>query len=291
MTTSATPSPSRSFVAFGNNTCSNLDPTCCSIIREPTDLTAKYNCEDICWSSWTCTIGKNPLKIWGSDPLVVDNLPTTIDYSSRVIGFERPLAFLLENGQVKTIEQEVSRTTWDEVVMTGLGIVYACKDSQLYRFESLHALMRNDASFGPIRGLPPRPLKLYSTESRAVVLVNGQTQLLYEIIDVKSLPPKLVKTKDPVQLKYIDELEASGDLSVVVGSANRIGVVTELGTAYVLPPKGDIETISFDDEEVRLMGIGANFEIVVTDKHVHVRGSSESECLQSSAKSQINSDS
>ncbi|WVQ66843.1 uncharacterized protein L199_005034 [Kwoniella botswanensis] len=271
-------SVSRKLIAFGNNVCGNLDPTCSSIIQRASDVTTHCDCDDINWSSWTCTIGGDdvdPLKIWGNDPLVIDDQPTKIDFSGRVIGFERPLAFLLEDGFVESTEKKRSSTTWDQVVSTGLGLTYACKDDQIYRFDDLEHLMRNDPSFGPIHGLPPGALQLYATESRAFALVDGQTQHLYEMIDVKSLPPKLVKTSDQVQLDHIDDLEASGNLTVIAGSGNQVGVVTEVGVAYLLPSKGDIEMISFDDEEIRLMGLGADFEIVVTDQNIYVRGSSK----------------
>ncbi|WWC95024.1 hypothetical protein V866_001876 [Kwoniella sp. B9012] len=269
------PNDSRKLIAFGNNVCGNLDPTCSSIIQTPSDVTTHCDCTGIHWSSWTCTIGGDPLRIWGNDPLVIDDQPTKIDFSGRVIGFEGPLAFLLEDGSVKSSEGKRSSTTWDQVISTGLGVSYACKDDQIYRFDDLEDLLRNDPSFGPIHGLPPGALQLYATESRTFALVDGQTQHLYEMIDVKSLPPKLVKTSDPVQIQHIDDLEASGNLTVVAGSGNRIVVVTEVGVAYLLPSKGDIEMISFDDEEIRLMGVGADFEIVVTDQNIYVRGSSK----------------
>ncbi|OCF77453.1 hypothetical protein I204_01441 [Kwoniella mangroviensis CBS 8886] len=268
-------SVSRKLIAFGNSVCGNLDPTCSSIIQRPSDVTTHCDCDDINWSSWTCTIGGDPLRIWGNDPLVIDDQPTKIDFSGRVIGFERPLAFLLEDGHVESTEGKRSSTTWDQVVSTGLGVTYACKADQIYRFDDLEHLMRNDPSFGPIHGLPPGALQLYATESRTFTLVDGSAPHLYEMIDVKSLPPRLVKTGDPVQIEHIDDLEASGNLKVIAGSGNRFGVVTEVGVAYLLPSKGDIEMVSFDDEEIRLMGVGADFEMVVTDQNIYVRGSSK----------------
>lgn len=64
---------------------------------------------------------------------------------------------------------------------------------------------------------------------------------------------------------------------MVAGSANRFGVITEAGDAYLIP-KGSLEPelMELEDESaVRMIGVGSKFEVVVTDDNVWVRGESE----------------
>nr|XP_019010468.1 uncharacterized protein I206_04937 [Kwoniella pini CBS 10737]OCF49249.1 hypothetical protein I206_04937 [Kwoniella pini CBS 10737] len=206
------------FLAFGNNVCGNLDPAGPSILRQPTEV--KHDCKGIEWTSWACTVGKDPLRIWGTDPLVHDKQATVIALTrrlKRVVGFDRPQAFLLDDGRVQDIEGRLSCRSWDDVIITELGTTFEC----------LKDLMQETNAQHPIPGLPQNSsltsLQLTATESRAFVLVNGPAQLIYEIKDVKVMPPKSVKTSEPVILDYIADLEASGvgaDSETVVTDQN-----------------------------------------------------------------------
>nr|XP_018261041.1 uncharacterized protein I303_06758 [Kwoniella dejecticola CBS 10117]OBR83199.1 hypothetical protein I303_06758 [Kwoniella dejecticola CBS 10117] len=278
-------------LAFGNNLCGNLQHGGPPILKKPTEV--KYECDTVEWASWTCTIGRDPLQIWGSDPLILNDIPAKISLAhtaKRVIGFDQPAAFLLKDGRVQHKQGRVSADAYDEVVVTGLGTVYACKstynsrrlsitmqDDQLFRFESLEDLMQGTNRFGLVEGFPhcATTKQLVATESRAFILVNGPAPLLYEIKDVRSLPPKSTKSTDPVILQYVTGFEVAGKLALVPGCGNRLGVVTELGEAYILPPTRERELILFDDEDVRLMGLGVDSEIVVTDRNIYVRGSTD----------------
>ncbi|WRT70094.1 uncharacterized protein IL334_007088 [Kwoniella shivajii] len=118
------------FIAFGNNVNGNLDPTCSSIIQEPTDITSKVSCRRVFWTSWTCSIGQEPWLLWGNNSSSQKVKPTSLHLVGsikRVIGFDHPQAFLLDNGFVRNLEGVKSSTTWDDAVLTATGTVYGCK--------------------------------------------------------------------------------------------------------------------------------------------------------------------
>lgn len=73
----------------------------------------------------------------------------------------------------------------------------------------------------------------------------------------------------------IEEVEGLGIEAVVAGSCNRFAVVTSAGEAYLLP-KGRPEVLDVGEEVVRLVALGSDFEVVVTEENVWVRGNSKS---------------
>lgn len=112
------------------------------------------------------------------------------------------------------------------------------------------------------------PISLFSTESRVLALSKGPLVHLFELKEDQH---------GQVSVHLIEDLEGLGVREVVGGSANRFGVMTEAGDAYLIP-KGTIEPelIELEDEApVRLIGVGSKFEVVVTEDSVWVRGESE----------------
>ncbi|WWD19766.1 hypothetical protein CI109_104230 [Kwoniella shandongensis] len=257
------------FLAFGNNVCRNIDPLGAPVIQTPIDITGNIDCGEIIWHGWTCTIAKDYYHAWGTDPLVSETTSVLpVDAIRRVIGFDRPVGFLHLDGRVSTTHGIKGSGTWDDVAVTGLGAVYASR--------SLDDLIEGRSPQGPLRHpLLTSSVKLYTTESRVLALTLGPTPHLFELVDVRSLPPRQRKTDEPIKVQLLEEFEGLGVQTVVSGSANRFGIITEAGEAYLLG-KGDPELLDFGDEEVRLIGIGSDFEVVVTVQDVFVRGASES---------------
>ncbi len=136
----------RECLAFGNNVCGNLDPTNQSpILKQPANVTEAIKCDEIIWHGWSCTFGRGErfdvsgLNIpdnqsggfwaWGVDPLISDpgriNEIHFLKPVKRVLGFDRPLGCLAEDGQVHSFEGAISSERWDDVALTGLGGAYA----------------------------------------------------------------------------------------------------------------------------------------------------------------------
>lgn len=78
-------------------------------------------------------------------------------------------------------------------------------------------------------------------------------------------------------VKLIEDLEGLGVTHVVPGTANRFAFITKAGDAYILRGRTTrAELLEVDDESaVKHAGIGANFEVIVTESNVWVRGESE----------------
>jgi hypothetical protein len=113
------------------------------------------------------------------------------------------------------------------------------------------------------------PISLFSTESRVLALSRGALVHLFELKEDQH---------GQVSVHLIEDLEGLGIQEVIAGSANRFGVVTEAGDAYLIP-KGTIEPelVELEDETpVRLIGVGSKFEVVITEANVWARGESES---------------
>jgi hypothetical protein len=200
----------------------------------------------------------------------------------RFICREGPVGFLAEDGKVYDLEGRSSQAVWNEVVAIDRGAVHAFRgelitqgpaefvvNEGLFHFESFDALLTNKA---------PKPLthpllnlsclELHATETRAFVLCGGAMQILLEIVTVdghKPCPPRL----EPVQ-----GLEGMGIASIIPGSSNRLGVVTDAGEAWLLGRRGPPELLRVEGD-VQLLGIGSAFEIAVTETSVFVRGNSE----------------
>ncbi|WVF67249.1 hypothetical protein IAT40_001997 [Kwoniella sp. CBS 6097] len=266
------------YIAFGNNVCGNLDAadpslpsssSSAAIIDTPREIAIEG---EIVFHSWCCTVIKEDGRclIKGIDALSrIDFVPR------RVIGFDRPVGFILQDGTVVGINGKGNgkeSTKWHDAVVTGLGRAYAVTVEGI---KLDHPLLKKN-----------KDIKLYATESRAFILIS--TRHLLEIIDLRSVPGG--SGGEGKELRLIEEVEGVGIKAFIPGSANRAGVLTEGGEAWLLPARGDPELLEIgngnrsedgdgdrgsDDvgEEVRLMGVGADFEVVDTDRAVYVRGS------------------
>lgn len=76
-------------------------------------------------------------------------------------------------------------------------------------------------------------------------------------------------------MTLVEDLEGLGVETVVPGSANRLGVITEAGDAYMINRRS-LEPELVEMEGVRCMGVGSKHEVLVTDEAVWVRGESTS---------------
>ena len=87
-----------------------------------------------------------------------------------------------------------------------------------------------------------------------------------------------LKTTESPTLQLVEDLQGLGILSVVAGSSNRLAVVTDAGEAFLFS-KGARrpEMIDLDggDTTIRMVGLGSEFDVIVTDKQVWIRGESE----------------
>ncbi|WVQ84568.1 hypothetical protein IAT38_006722 [Cryptococcus sp. DSM 104549] len=295
--------PTHRYLAWGNNVCGSINLEISSgVIEAPTEIELP-GCVEIIWHGWSCTIARNDhgsLLVWGTDPLASDeSLRSSFSFDSdapvRVVGFDHPVGFL-HKGDLLTTSGKKTSSKWDDVVLTGIETVYAFRTNDgVYRFESLDDLLSDDASFGPIPHpylAPSTSLTLYATESRAFILTRGATPHLIELVDARSLPPALrSRTTAPVDVRLLDDFEGLGISKVVPGFANRLAVITEAGGAYLLAPNADSELLEFADEEedARLVGVGSDSEVVVTDSRVVVRGKSEWFCVPCKANLQTRS--
>ncbi|WVQ94848.1 hypothetical protein IAU59_001931 [Kwoniella sp. CBS 9459] len=288
-------------IAFGNNICGNLDAAGPSIIGSPKEIAIEG---DVIFHSWCCTIIKHGGRcvIRGSVALSeIDLVPK----AKRVIGFDRPVGFILQDCTIVDTHGKghgQGSTKWFDAVVTGLGAAFAVNDNGVYHFELVRDLVD-----GETEGIKlDHPLltkgnlnnvKLYATESRAFIAIS--TRHLIEIVDLRSIPGG----GQGKELRLVEEVEGVGIKAFIVGSGNRAGVITEAEDAWLLPTRGDPELLELaisdgdrghenengngngdgdgdgDDEDVRLLGIGADFEVVVTNRAVYGRGSSECQDL------------
>lgn len=146
-------------------------------------------------------------------------------------------------------------------------------DDGIFQFKSLDDLM--DGIPGTQITHPAfdlsQQLLLHATESRVLLISKGPLPHLFELRQDQH---------GQISVLLIDDLEGLGVQTVVAGSGNRFAIVTESGDAYLIPKasKGSIEVEPIeleDDSGVRLVGVGAKFEVVVTEENVWVRGDSE----------------
>ena len=106
------------------------------------------------------------------------------------------------------------------------------------------------------------PSSLHATESRVLALSKGALGHVFEL-DYKG------------SVTLVEDLEGLGVETVVPGSANRLGVITEAGDAYMINRRS-LEPELVEMEGVRCMGVGSKHEVVVTEENVWVRGESTS---------------
>ncbi|OCF43666.1 hypothetical protein I317_02416 [Kwoniella heveanensis CBS 569] len=283
------------FLVFGNNVCGNLDAanplsaSSSTIIDNPRVVSIEG--DEVIFHSWCYTIIKE------NDRCIVRGIDTLSEVKlvpRRVIGFDRPVGFILQDGTVANIYGKGRNGTvkvWHDAVVSGLGAAYGVNDDGVYRFQSLGELLESNGEGEGIRLDHPLlqgnmgAIKLYATESRAFILAS--TRHLIEVVDLRSVPGE---GGQGTELRLVEEVEGVGIEAFVPGSGNRAGVVTKGGEAWLLPARGDPELLQVgngtgddegdldsdgdrDGEEVRLMGVGADCEVLVTDRAVYVRGS------------------
>jgi hypothetical protein len=79
-------------------------------------------------------------------------------------------------------------------------------------------------------------------------------------------------------LEPIEDLEGM-EFEVVAGPCNRLGIVTTAGSAYILQKRSqEVDLLEIDN--VTLLGLGSNFEVVVVDGVVMVRGDSKPSAIR-----------
>ncbi|WVN87550.1 uncharacterized protein L203_102733 [Cryptococcus depauperatus CBS 7841] len=254
------------------------------------------DCREILWHGWTCTIAKDvegKLQKWGNDPVLLETI-----FNSQPVGkfisFNEPTTLLGQDGHVYPSNKNTkSCKTWDDAAMTGLGDVYAYRrkwnksvlwlkeigGDGVYRFESLQDLLNDKPLFGPLSHpllKNDSSLKLFAAESRVFVLSPGPMPHVFEVHDIRGLPPNLKSNcEGPVFVQLHEDLEGLGVTQLVQGFSNRFMALTEAGDAYLLAPKVDMELVDVGDEAVRLAGVGSDFEVVVTEKKIYVRGAND----------------
>ena len=145
-------------------------------------------------------------------------------------------------------------------------------------FESLEALIADER---PTRLVHPllndsTPTSIYAAESRVFIHTRGNAAHVLEVLT----DHRAIGLSQTPTLQIVDDLEGLGNLTIVPGSSNRLAVVTEAGDAYLFS-KGSKrpELLVLKDEDaqvtIRMIGLGSEFEAVVTDDNVWVRGDSE----------------
>jgi hypothetical protein len=127
-------------------------------------------------------------------------------------------------------------------------------NGQLCRYETLLDLLEDKNQTVICHPLLLSPLRLYSTETRFFAHTSGNVHHVFEIQD---------------SIALVDEFEGLQIASITEGYCNRLGAMTSAGEAFIIG-KRDVEQLELED--VRLLGIGSNFEIAVCHDDLWVRG-------------------
>ncbi|KAI9633710.1 uncharacterized protein MKK02DRAFT_38368 [Dioszegia hungarica] len=257
------------YLAWGSNITGSLDPLSGDqTIREPRDVTGSIGSSGIVWTGWASTVARTAdgLKMWGGSPLN-DPGPFTdlaLGAVKRVLGFDSVLAYLDGEGYVRNFEGQKSAQAWNDVTISGLGVVFAFKhDAGVCFFPTLDDLFsptsRSETPLSYPTLNPSHPASLYSMESRAFLHSAGPMHQLFEIISDDRGKPC------PPRLELIEDLEGM-EFHIVPGARNRLGIVTTAGEAYVLDKRSvEVELVEAPGD-VRLLGLGSDFEVVVTEQ-------------------------
>jgi len=139
----------------------------------------------------------------------------------------------------------------------------------LYKFDSFEALLANKKPqklSHPL--LRASPISIYAAESRVLLHTRGTAQHVLEILTDH-------RDGQTPTLQLVEDLEGLSIQSVIPGSSNRLAVITDAGDAYLFS-KGSKrpELLDLADANVRMLGLGSEFEAVVTDS-LWVRGESK----------------
>jgi len=77
----------------------------------------------------------------------------------------------------------------------------------------------------------------------------------------------------------VEDLEGLGIKAVVPGSSNRLAVVTDAGDGFIFDTRSMdpllVDLSPKQDDTVRLVALGSNFDVIVTDSDVLVRGNND----------------
>ncbi|RSH91385.1 hypothetical protein EHS25_009684 [Saitozyma podzolica] len=251
----------RRLLAWGNNVARALDPTSEEpLLPAPVDITKATGCDEVVFHSWACTIGRDRMSgklfAWGIHPLIPDGIISSLDMPTprKVLGVGQPAGFLMPDGTIRDLAGRSSSRTCQDVVMTEQG--------DTYTFQDLLETAAGTPLAHPL--LPLSNLELYATESRAFVLARGVMPLLFEIHTLEGHKPC------PPRLEVVSGLEGVGIKSIVPGSSNRLGVVSDAGEAWILGRRGEPELQEIDGD-IEFLGLGSAFEVVVTDAAAWVR--------------------
>jgi hypothetical protein len=240
-------------LGFGNNVCGNLDPSLDVVIESPTEVT--IDCDEVLWLSWNGGVGRGSgIQSWGAGAYLFE-YPV-----KRVLGIDSVIGYMCENGRIAT-DQRISNACWNDAVST-VSDIWAMRGRELSHYASIQQLLEDTPTNTLTHPAFADQNRLYATESKAFIQTCHNLSHVFEIVDHG--------------LELVDDLEGLGVEKLIPGTLNRIAAVTHSGDAYLLD-KGSWEPLDID-EPVRMLGVGSNFEVVVTAGRVLVRGSSESPC-------------
>lgn len=251
----------RRLVAFGNNVTQNIKPQdTTSYIHSPTDVSDELQSERIIWHSWECTIGRatdGTIHAGGCVPAIDSKLEF-----DKLVGHDEPVGYL-KDARLHLFNGQTPKKTFVDVVITGLGDVFAIFDGAVHHYASLDALMEDEEDYSHSHHHFDA-VTLHAMESRCFVQAHNH---LFEVL--------------PVGLRLVEEIEGLGIKSIVTGRRNRLGILTEAGDAYILDTKAKEPSLVEleEEEEVRFIGLGSDFDLVVTESKVLTRGSSEFACF------------
>ena len=231
-------------LGFGNNTTKAIDNQGPGYIEDPQII--KHTCDKLLWHSWQCSVAlqEGSLIAWGIDPIghhVGQINPSTL---IRFIGHDSPKGYLTSDGSVFDLNGRSLCSEWSDVAINGQGTVFAI-NSHIQIFTTWSDFIDESAAYSV--ELPPwKSVRIYAMESRCVIHLDNH---LFELKE---------------KLRLIEPVEGL-QFWVVPGRRNRLGIVTTAGDAYILGTRDDEPELLDVIGDVRLLGLGSDFEVVVTE--------------------------
>ena len=141
-------------------------------------------------------------------------------------------------------------------------------------FESLEAFIADTKPTRLSHPLlePSTATSMYAAESRVFVHTEGTASHVLEVLT----DHRAVGRQTPT-LQLVEDLEGLGILSIIPGSSNRLAVVADSGDGYLFSKGAKRpELLDLGEATVRMLGLGSEFEAVVTEDSLWVRGESKS---------------
>lgn len=176
----------------------------------------------------------------------------------RLVGHDDIQGILGLDGRLYDLVGHTSGKAWADVAVNGLGRVYAAVAGAIHRFDSFGYAISGEHGAIIVHPALVGSIRLFALESRCFVTTEAH---VFEIEDDR--------------LRVIEAAEGI-NFTIVPGRRNRLGIISEAGDAHVFDTR-ELEPTSLEfDEDVRLLGLGSDFEVVVTETKVLSRGSSES---------------